>query len=103
MLILPRRDRVVQRFLEGNEVVKRPAAFIVISPDGCFGKIKMAMTSRIVAFAEQSSVLFVGKCRDVQAMCGAEADLHSQKHASISPAFSEKICAFVQPHSMNRE
>src|SRR5438105_15388576 len=103
MLILPRRDRVVQRFLEGNEVVKRPAAFIVISPDGCFGKIQMAMTSRIVAFAEQSSVLFVGKCRDVQAMRRAETNLHPEKNGLVVPAFSEKICAFVQPHSMNRE
>src|SRR5207253_10819965 len=62
----------------------------------------MAMTARIVAFAEQSSVLFVGKCRDVQAMCGAEADLHSQKHAPISPCFSKKICPFMQSHSVNR-
>src|SRR5438552_8786794 len=102
MSILPGSDRLVQRFLEGNEVVKRAAALLVISPDRCFGKIKIAVTARIVAFVEQSSVLFVGKRRDVQATRGDEADLHFQKHASISPCFSKKICPFMQSHSVNR-
>src|SRR5260370_36289574 len=31
-----------------------------------------------------------------------EADLHSEEHALIAPGFGEKICAFVQAHSVNR-
>ena len=65
MSILPGFNRFVQRFSERNEVVKRTAAFIVIPADGRFGKVKMAVATRVIAFSEEVGVLFIRECGHV--------------------------------------
>lgn len=103
MSIFPGLDRLSKSFPKGDEVVKDSAPVVVISANRCLGKIKMAVSARIVALAKQRGVFFVGKRRDVQSMRGAEARLHSKKDILIVPGFRKEIFPLVQADSMNRK
>src|SRR5258708_16474142 len=103
MSILPGLDRVMERFLERREVVKRSATFVVVSANRCFGEIKVAVTARVIAFAKKRGVLVIGKRRNVQSMRGAEARLHSEKNILVRPDLGEKILALVQTDAMDRQ
>src|SRR5207253_2317775 len=103
MSILPRRERLLQRVLKSIEVVERTASLVVISANGRFGEIKMAVTARVIASAEKFLVLFVRERLDVQSVRGAETHLHSEENILLRPHFGEKIVAFVESHAMNRQ
>ena len=59
--ILPRLDRLMESFLESNEIVERSTSFIVSSADRCFGQIKVAVAARVVAFAKQLLIFRIGE------------------------------------------
>src|SRR6266404_5202544 len=81
MSILPRFNRIAQRFSKCNEIVKSSASFI--------------------AFSKQGRVFFIGKRWNMQSMGSAKTHLRSEKYVPVSPSFSEEIRAFVQTDSMN--
>src|SRR2546423_1784699 len=103
MSILPGFDRVTERFLESGEVVKHAAAFVVVSADRRFGKIKMTVPARVVAFSKKFLVLFVRERLDVQTVRGAEARLHSEENVFLRPDLGKEIVPLVQTDAMNRQ
>src|SRR5947207_1426373 len=65
MSILPGFNRFAQRVSKCDEIVKRSASLIVLPADSRFGKVKMAVATRVITFSEKSGVLFIRKCGHV--------------------------------------
>ena len=103
MSILPGSKRFFNGVSEGQEIVERSTSFIVLSTDRCLGKITMAVTAWVIAFAIELCVLGLGESSGMQTMCGMKRHLHSKKNAFVIPYLGEEIVPLVQADAMQRQ
>src|ERR1700736_2522292 len=103
MSLLPGLKRFFNGVSERQEIVECSTSFIVLSTDRCLGKITMAVTAWVAAFAIELRVLGLGETSRMQTMCGMQWHLHSKKNAFVIPDFGEKIVPLVQTDAMQRQ
>src|ERR1700732_3510802 len=96
MSILPGLKRFFNGVSKRQEIVECSASFIVRSAERCLGKITMAVTAWVTAFAIEFRVLGLGETSRMQTMCGMDRHLHSKKNAFVIPDLGEEIVPFVQ-------
>jgi hypothetical protein len=103
MAILPGLKRFFNGVSERWEIVECSTSFIVLSAERCLGKITMAVTAWVTAFAIELRILGLGESSRMQTMRGMERDLHSKKNAFVIPDLGEEIVPLVQTDAMQRQ
>src|SRR6266446_2699557 len=103
MAILPGLERLFNGVSERQEIVECSTSFIVLSTNRCLGKITMAVTAWVIAFAIELGVLGFRESSRMQTMCGMERRLHSKKTPFVIPHLGEEIVPLVQADAMQRQ
>src|SRR6188472_652739 len=96
MAILPGFQGFMNRFVQCDEIVKRPTALVVLASDRCLCQIAMAVAGRIVAFTVKPHVLCIGKRRRMQSMCRVKRYLEAQQNRVVFPCYGKEIGPLVQ-------
>src|SRR6267378_7733861 len=102
MPIPPRFQRFLNGFRQGNKIVERSAALIVVATDCSFRQVTMAMPQWIVALAVELCVFGIGKNSSAQTVCRIKSHPHSKEDGSVLPHLGKKIRALVQTYTIQR-
>ena len=103
MPVTPWLERLVDSLVEGSKIDERPGAFIVITADGGFGDVTMAVTERVVAFAIKLRILGIRKSGSVQAVGGTKWHAQTEENGFVIPKFSKKIITLMQSNAVQRQ